>query len=274
MSDQPHAVTTDRARTQTSTRRQFLAALGLGVVEGSSGGALRRVRPFERDSTPIYTDHELRIDDRGTRITVAVPEATYRQKTTSDHSFGWAYAAAQCEAYLTDVTRQLAQRATDRASTIRAAQSLTAAVTYVSDRASTGQVEFVRYPAETLINDRGDCEDKAILLAGLLCRPPLSCRTALVVVRQHCATLVARADLPETMVPGDPLSVTLEGTEFVYVEAVESVRPGTAAADYADRPRVAAYDGQWTVLNAKALVEWARSAVDRRGLDLLADAVT
>lgn len=273
MSDQSSAATTDRAHELTSTRRQFMAALGLGAVEGSTGRAIGRIRTETQTDTSLSLDYDVSIDGQYTQITVAVPEAAYRQKTTADHSFGWAYTAAQREAYLTPVTRELSRRATDRASAIRAAQSLAAAITYASDRSSTGQVEFVRYPAETLAEDCGDCEDKAILLAGLLSRPPLSCRTALLVVYQHCAALVARADLPREMLPQDPLSVTLDGTEFVYVEAVESVRPGTATADYATRPRVAAYDGQWTVLNAQVLLEWARGAVDRRGLDLVVDAV-
>lgn len=39
---------------------------------------------------------------------------------------------------------------------------------YTSDSVTTGHDEYVRYPLETLIDDGGDCEDTAILLAALL----------------------------------------------------------------------------------------------------------
>ena len=39
---------------------------------------------------------------------------------------------------------------------------------YVSDEASRGEDEYIRYPIETLVDGCGDCEDKVALLAALL----------------------------------------------------------------------------------------------------------
>ncbi len=39
---------------------------------------------------------------------------------------------------------------------------------YLDDLASTGQAEYPRYPLETIVDNGGDCEDKAILASALL----------------------------------------------------------------------------------------------------------
>lgn len=41
-------------------------------------------------------------------------------------------------------------------------------ITYAYDDVSTGEVEFPRYPLETLYERQGDCEDTSILMAALL----------------------------------------------------------------------------------------------------------
>jgi hypothetical protein len=189
----------------------------------------------------------------------------------AEHSISETFAAAKRQSYLTPVMAEIAQRTPDRASAIRAAQSLTARITYITDEASTGEFEYVRYPAETLVHECGDCEDKAILLAGLLSRPPLDCQTALLIVPHHCATLVAREDVPSELLAADAISVTLGGMKYVYLEAVGTVRAGQAARDYGSRPHVAAYDGRWTVLDTGVLLDWAEKAVGRRGLDIVGD---
>lgn len=269
MSNHSHPGTSRQTRRQTSTRRQFLAALSVGSVWYASENS-----PAEpRDESALTGAHEVRIDGRPTEVQVAVPTARYQRVTDAEHSFSATFAAARRQSYLAPVAADIASRAKDRASGILAVQSLAAQITYVSDEKATGQFEFVRYPAETLVDGCGDCEDKAILLAGLLSRPPFDCRTGLLVVPGHCATLVARDDLPRQLIGADPVSVTLGSTDYVYVEAVEAVRPGKAASDYGDRVHVAAYDGRWTVLNAGALLGWTRELFDRHGLDLVGDTI-
>ena len=273
MSNEPHTGTNPRESGQASSRRRFLSALGLGVLAGTARFASGHILAGPRDETTRSTDHKVRIDGRVSRFEITVPDAHYQRVTGAEHSFSATFAAAQHQSYLATATADLAKQTSDRASAIRAAQSLAAGITYATDEASTGKFEFIRYPAETLVDGCGDCEDKAILLAGLLSRPPLDCRTALLIVPYHCATLVARADLPRSMVAAEPLSVTVGGTEYVYVEGVETVQPGRTARDYGDRPQMAAYDGHWTVLNTVALLDWGREAADRHGPDLVDAAI-
>jgi hypothetical protein len=80
--------------------------------------------------------------------------------------------------------------------------------------------------------------------------------------RNHCATLVARSDLPPGLV-ATPLTVTLGGTEFVYVEAVERVSPGEWARDYGERPILAAYRDRWHLVDAGAVLDATVTALDR-----------
>lgn len=44
---------------------------------------------------------------------------------------------------------------------------------YTNDEATTGQVEYPRYPVETLVDGGGDCEDKAALYASLMRSSPV-----------------------------------------------------------------------------------------------------
>ena len=50
---------------------------------------------------------------------------------------------------------------------IMSALTFVQALPYSKDRASKGVEEYVRYPVETVADGRGDCEDKAVLLAAL-----------------------------------------------------------------------------------------------------------
>jgi len=274
MFNQSDTGTTRRARRQTNTRRQFLAALGAGSLAGPAWDTHEQSPAEPRDEAMRTSDHEIRIDGRTTELRIAVPEARYQRVAEAEHSFSRGFAAAKHQSYLAPVVTGITERASDRASAIRAAQSLSTRITYVTDKNATGEVEFVRYPAETLVDGCGDCEDKAILLAGLLSRPPLDCRTALLVVPGHCATLAAREDVPRELIAPDPVAVTLDETEYVYVEAVESVQPGRAARDYGDLPHVAAYDGRWTVLDADALLTWSRELFDQYGHAFVRDVIS
>lgn len=56
---------------------------------------------------------------------------------------------------------------------------------YVTDKESLGELEYVRYPIETLIDGAGDCEDKSILLAAVL--RELGCEVVLLEFPNHAA---------------------------------------------------------------------------------------
>lgn len=246
------------------TRRDVLRGLGLGaglalagcVASGESRGT---------DAEATLTRHlGVTVDHRPEELAVTVPADTYRQIGESPHSIPAGMVAARDRPFLDRIGAELMGQASDRTAAIHAAQSLTATIEYVTDLDSTGRAEFVRYPSETVVETEGDCEDKAILLAGILASDSLDCRTALLFPRGHCATLVARADLPADARTEDPLTVSLDGTEFVYVEAVEAVEPGLTARDYGTRERLAAYTDGWHVLDASAVVATVENELGRR----------
>jgi hypothetical protein len=252
--------TTNRERSRT--RRDLLRGLALGAGVGLAGCLTAAGTP--RSPGRIARRFEFAVGHRRETIRVTVPASLAARVDGATHSVTATMRAARDRQFLDTVGRELVARAGGRAAAVLAAQSLAAGIEYVTDLDSVGRREFVRYPVETVRDAEGDCEDKAILLAGLLSSEAIGCRTALVFPRGHCATLVARADLPAGDLADDPLTVTLGGTEYVYVESVESVTPGRAARDYGERPWLGAYTDRWHVLDAGAVVDTVEAELGRR----------
>ncbi|RXK50389.1 hypothetical protein [Halorientalis pallida] len=253
----------DGSNASDPTRRRLLGAVGATALAGL-GGCIGRVlgQSSTEDDRAIRGSVEITFDHEVTSVPYGVPAAAYRAARDRDPTVPDAAAAAQTADVLDDLAARLLDRAGSPAAGVRAAQSLTASLPYATDAASTGHREYVRHPAETLVDGEGDCDDKAVLLSALLSRPAFDFRTGLVMPRNHCATLVARSDLPSGLV-ATPLTVTLDGTEFVYVEGVQPVPPGEAASDYGERPLLAAYRDRWHILDTGAVLNAAVTALDR-----------
>ena len=81
---------------------------------------------------------------------------------------------------------------------------------YVSDSISSGYDEYPRYPVETLLEQKGDCEDTAILVAVLLRQ--LGYGTALIVYDDHVAVGVKGGDSLEGYY------FTVNNTRYFYLE--------------------------------------------------------
>lgn len=88
---------------------------------------------------------------------------------------------------------------------------------YVGD----GKYEYPRYPAETLVEMSGDCEDTAILLTSLLMS--LGYKSVLISPKGHMGTGIA----VKGKYPG--VSVPYDGMMFYYIETTE---PGWNIGDY------------------------------------------
>lgn len=69
--------------------------------------------------------------------------------------------------------------------TMMMAASFVQELPYVTDKESLGELEYVRYPIETLADGEGDCEDKSILLAALL--RELGCEVVIMEFPNHAA---------------------------------------------------------------------------------------
>lgn len=66
---------------------------------------------------------------------------------------------------------------------INAAVRFVQSLEYTPDDVTTGQIEYPKYPIETLVHDGGDCEDTSILLGAIL--RELGCDVAPVVLPNH-----------------------------------------------------------------------------------------
>lgn len=90
---------------------------------------------------------------------------------------------------------------------------------YAQDSEDKGVSEYPKYPLETMVEDRGDCEDHAILAAACLVRLGYDVRLVLLKYGSglgHMALAVAGAEgLPDALALRDPVS----GRTFYYCEA-------------------------------------------------------
>ncbi|WP_152423197.1 hypothetical protein [Natrinema versiforme] len=195
-------------------------------------------------------------------VRVTIPRTVYRTAREEKAAISNAVTAAQKNEFLDGVVRRIIDSSSSIPQALHAVQSFVDTIDYATDRESTGTTEYVRYPSETLVDGEGDCDDKAVLLAGLLSRPPFNYKTGLVFPPNHCATLVPRSELPAQSVSVDPLRVTVNGTEFVYIESVADVPLGRWAEDYGENPILATYVGFWQIHNMGELLASAERALD------------
>lgn len=84
---------------------------------------------------------------------------------------------------------------------------------YVSDKATKGEEEYVRYPIETLVDGCGDCEDVVILAAAIL--HEMGYDVLLVLLPEHLALAVKDDDdFPGTFYEYD-------GAKYYYLEMTD-----------------------------------------------------
>lgn len=84
---------------------------------------------------------------------------------------------------------------------------------YVTDESSKGEQEYVRYPIETLVDGRGDCEDVAILAASIL--HEMGYGVLMVMLPEHLALAVKyEKDFPGTY-------YEYEGDKYYYLEMTD-----------------------------------------------------
>ncbi len=94
--------------------------------------------------------------------------------------------------------------------TVEFAAAFVQSLPYVTDNVSTGYDEYARYPIETLVDNGGDCEDTAILMAALI--RDLGYGVVLLNLPKHVAVGVAG----DESVHGTYWE--LNGTKYYYLE--------------------------------------------------------
>lgn len=86
-------------------------------------------------------------------------------------------------------------------------------IPYAYDKDTTGYEDWARYPIETIMDGKGDCEDVAILCAAIIAR--LGFQVVLLVYPRHVAFGVAGAD----KLKGDYVLDPQTGKKYFYGEA-------------------------------------------------------
>lgn len=84
------------------------------------------------------------------------------------------------------------------------------AIAYEYDSVGTGEVDYPKYPIETLVERKGDCEDSAILLAAIVKELGYGC--ILMYFEGHMAVGILGED---NLVGGN---LTVDGKKYFYVE--------------------------------------------------------
>jgi predicted transglutaminase-like cysteine proteinase len=150
--------------------------MGFGGCLGTGG----KSSPTNGDSKVRRRRYAVAVDGRRARLTVDVPTAAYKRAQEQPRSLSRAIASARSSELLHQLGRQIAAGYETNGEQLLAAQAAVASITYATDAASTGTGEYVRYPVETLTEQTGDCEDVAILLAGLPESPAIGFQACLV----------------------------------------------------------------------------------------------
>lgn len=258
-----------RGATQSdgNTRRRFLTALGAVTTTGLAGcvSGGEPTRSANRVSGRLSRRYAVDVDEGTTAFEIDVSKAEYAAARDRSRSFAKAAEAARDSDAIERLGHQIAREYASDLDRLLAAQAVVTDIEYASDAETTGKREYIRYPAETIAEDTGDCEDLAFVLGGLLSSDALDFRTGFVIPEGHCAVLVDRADVPESALASDPLFVTVEGREYVYLEAVEGRTPGAWARNYGERPLLAAYRDGWYPLDAGAIVDYSVETVSSSG---------
>lgn len=125
---------------------------------------------------------------------------------------------------------------------------------YVTDIESTGNHDHYRRGLELLVDGAGDCEDSAVLLAGMLESNPFDCRTALLFPPGHALLAVRAADVP--FEPAGEGIIRLRGTPYVPIET--TVPRAVGRRDF-EALQMAYVDGAWTEFD---LVSCGQSVLD------------
>ncbi|WP_226479890.1 hypothetical protein [Natrinema amylolyticum] len=194
-------------------------------------------------------------------IRIPIPRSVYQAAREEKAAIPNAVTAAQNNEFLDGIVRRIIDSSSSLPEALHAVQSFVDTIDYATDIESTETIEYVRHPSETLVDGEGDCEDKAVLLAGLLSCPPFNYKTGLVFPPKHCATLAPWKHLPTQSFSADPLIVTVNGTEFVYVESVAAVPLGNWAEDYGQGPILASYVDFWEIHDMNSLIASAEHAL-------------
>jgi transglutaminase-like putative cysteine protease len=187
----------------------------------SSGSYLDQEKPSATGALERRYDWKY---GRGTYwMTLSIPEALYQRfkalprPPTRNYSVYVTHPDNELtvDAVVSILKKVAADNKLNEYQTVELATSFVQSLPYTVDSVSSGFDEYPRYPVETLADNGGDCEDTAILLAGIL--RGMGYATVLIIYPgKHCALGVAGGE----GVYGT--YYTYEGRRYYYVETTNS----------------------------------------------------
>lgn len=209
------------------------------------------------------------LDDRPWQFRSRVPKQAVRSARERSRSIPRCYR----EAMTSSVTATVAGRLADDLSTLESTWERLRVVTrfvqsrrYQEDRAATDQVEYPKYVAETLVDNGSDCEDFAVLLAGLLSELSTDYDPVLVFYHDHVGVGIDPATVGEPAdEAADPL-VTAGDQSYLYAEVTTTLPVGTVPDPYRNEDVLAVYDGGWRYVDVETVGEEVYQALSSGAL--------
>ena len=132
---------------------------------------------------------------------IDVPKTAYQYFRMQDHTKNSNYVRYALSDYDREYVREIADAFTvmgknagyNERETIENFIAFVQSLSYTSDPETTGMEEYPRYPLETLVDNSGDCEDVAILIASVL--HEMGHGVVLLKLPQHMAVGIAGDDM-------------------------------------------------------------------------------
>ncbi len=147
----------------------------------------------------------------------------------------------------------------DELDRVRVATDLVQSIAYVTDLEHKGVQEYPKYANETLVEYAGDCEDLAILLAGVLDALSPGFQGLIVVFPGH-----AGVGVPAESVPcPDGTLLSIDGREYMFLEPTIDIPAGCLPEPHRNEPVVAVFDGAWRAINVAALTDHMIETIGR-----------
>lgn len=204
------------------------------------------------------------LDDRPWELRSTIPKRAVRSAKARSRSIPRCHRAAKTSSAVADLADPLGDDLSTVDSTwdrLRVATRFVQSRTYETDQAATGQMEYPKYAVETLVENGGDCEDVAVLLAGLLTELAAEFDPVLVFFHDHVGIGVDPEAIGEQAEEAaDPL-VTAGGQSYLFIDATTTLPAGSLPESYDERNVLAIHDGSWRFVDFETLGEYARRAL-------------
>jgi hypothetical protein len=120
---------------------------------------------------PYRRTYEWTYAGRSRTYTIEIPQslyADYKNKSHSDTNYAKYAITPEDRKVLDSIVMDFERNSDSKSEAAYNIVAFVQSLPYVKDKASTGFDNYARYPIETLVDNKGDCEDTAILTAALL----------------------------------------------------------------------------------------------------------